>query len=117
MYGFPSDIDLSFFQEKTLSQVCIGITDLILNFDDHVAITITSRIGWSDSNDKHDTYENFGNSAVVVNLLGKKVISARGDANGTLSLLFGNGISFYIYDDSEQYESYVIKNGDKLIVV
>jgi len=118
MNGLPSGIDLSFFHKKTLLQVCIGANDLILNFDEFVKITITSHIGWTESWGTHDTYESFRNSAsVIVNLLGKKITSVTGDDKGTLSLTFDGGGCLSVYDDSKQYESYVIKNGDKLIVV
>lgn len=118
MYGLPSGANLDFFQKRTLLQICIGSNDLILNFDNGVSVTITSHVGWTDSYNKHNTYENSADAiSVIVQLLGKSVTSATGDEEGTLSLIFDGGGCFFVYDDSKQYESYVIKNRDKLIVV
>jgi hypothetical protein len=116
MYGLPRGIDLSFFQQKSLLQVCFGLHDLILNFDD-VSVTVTSSIGISDSATTQNC-ENFLQAAgPLTALLERRVTSASGDTAGTLKLDFDNDKSLFIYDDSRKYESYTIRYADKLIVV
>jgi hypothetical protein len=118
MYRLPHDVDLSFFCNRTLFQVCIGANEMILNFGEGLSITVTSSIGWTGRTGAHDTYEDFSKAAsAIVTLLDDLVTSAHGDAKGTLSLNFHSGIKLEFYDNSDQYESYLIKNGDKLIVV
>jgi hypothetical protein len=118
MYGLPSNTDLSFLVGKTLQQVCIGLHEIILNFDDPLSITIMSPIACTLAGAKYQKYEDYRNAAsVVVTFLQDVVASAKGDQDGTLTLEFGGGGRLDVYDDSKQYESYIIKNGDKLIVV
>jgi len=50
-------------------------------------------------------------------LLGKSILVARNGGGGTMALEFVNESTLYLYDDSADYESYMIKHGDQLIVV
>ena len=118
MYGLPPDIDLSFFHNRTLEQVCIGAADLILHFDEGVSLTVTSSIGWVGPHGARNTYEDFPQAAsAVAGLLSDVVVLARGNPEGTLTLEFRKGAKLEFYDDSKQYESYVIKSKGKEIVV
>lgn len=118
MYKLPQDEELSFLLNKTLLQVCIGLNDLILNFDDQIVITITSCLGIISCSGNLVIHESFINSASdVLSLIGREITLVSGDAKGTLTLLFDNGVSLCAYDDSQEYESYTIRNGNKLIVV
>lgn len=118
MYGLPKDVDLGFFINKTLLQACFGVNDLIFHFDGDVSITITSTIGCMESDGNIRQYDDMTQAApTVMTLLNQSVVSAEGDEAGTLTLRFdGDGI-FMIYDESKKYESYVIKNGEQLIIV
>lgn len=118
MYGLPKDISVTFFHERTLLQLCIGVHDLILNFDNEIRITVTSAVALVDSTNTVQRSDDF--RAVVTNLvrlLNQKVVSAQGDESGTLTLGFDNGQVLAIYDDSKEYESYTIKNGAQNIIV
>jgi hypothetical protein len=118
MYGLPHDINLAFFSGKTLLQVCIGAHDLILNFDDDVCVTVTSSVACMDSSNTMRRYDDFGAGAsTLAALLNQTVVSAQGDEVGTLTLRFNNGGMLAVYDDSKEYESYTIKNGEHLIIV
>ncbi|MCL2329727.1 MAG: DUF6188 family protein [Phycisphaerae bacterium] len=118
MYGLPQGINLEFFHGKTLIQVCFGACDLILHFDDSVSITVTSSLGCVDSSGNTQQYTDFQQSApAVLSLLNQSVSSAQGDDTGTLTLTFSNGEKLAIYDDSKIYESYIINNQGKIIIV
>lgn len=118
MYKLPKNINLEFFLKKTLLQICIGAHDLIFNFDGDVRITITSSVGFSDSNTNVQKEDNFCKIAsTVATLVNQTIVSVEGDESGTLKLNFDNGGRIIIYDDSEQFESYIIINGDQIIVV
>jgi Family of unknown function (DUF6188) len=117
MYGLPHDIDLAFFIQQTLLQVCIGACDLILNFEG-VSVTVTSSVGFADSTGAFRRYDDFPRAASdLVTLLNQSVTSAEGDNAGTLTLRFDGAATLSIYDDSKQYESYTVKNGAQIIVV
>jgi hypothetical protein len=118
MYGLPADVNLDFFEGKVLLQACFGAHDLILNFDGDVNVTVTSSIGWASPDGSIQQYDDFRHSAPqVLGLLNQTVASATGLDAGTLSLQFADGSKLYVYDDSKEYESYAIRNGDQMIVV
>jgi hypothetical protein len=118
MYGLPKDINLEFFNGKTLLQACFGAHDLILNFDGDVSLTVTSSVGCMTSDGSIQQYDDFRQAApVVVALLNQTILFAEGDKAGALSLKFDGGGMLTIYDDSKEYESYTIKNGGQMIVV
>ena len=118
MYKLPKDIKLDFFIGKTLFSIDISVHSLIFRFDDGLTVTVMSSIGYVDSTGKTNQSENFCEIiATLVKLLNQSVVSAEGDESGTLKLEFDNGGKLEIYDDSKQFESYVIKNGEQIIVV
>ena len=118
MHRLSPDLDLSFFRNKALLQVCVGANELILNFDEGVSITVTSRVGFVGRNDTSDSYEDFARAGpAAIALLNDVVVSANGDTDGTLSLNFHSGVRLEFYDTSDRYESYLIRNGQQTIVV
>ena len=118
MYGLPRDINLAFFNGKTLLQACFGANDIILNFDGNISITVTSSLGCMGSGGSIQQCDDFRQTAPsVLELLNQTVLTAEGDEAGTLTLKFDGGGMLAIYDDSKNYESYVINNGGQMIVV
>ena len=118
MYGLPTNINLDFFLEKTLLQICIGAHDLILNFDGNVSVTITSSIEFSCSKCSFQKTNDFRRIAsTIAVLINQTIVSVEGNEAGTLTLKFDSGGIVTIYDDSKEYESYTIKNQKQIIVV
>ena len=118
MHKLPKDMKLDFFVGKTLYNIDIALNELIFCFDDPLTVTVSSSIGYVDSACKIDQTENFCEIiATLVKLLSQSVVSVKGGETGTLKLEFDKGGSLQLYDDSEQYESYVIYNGEQIIVV
>ncbi len=118
MHGLPMNIDLCFIEVKKLEQVCIGEHQIILNFEDALSISIETAIHVHESDNNLRTFELLRDSAQsLCSLLGLCVQRAVGSPDGTLSLEFENGTRLVVYDDNENYESYQIRFGDKLIVV
>ena len=118
MYGLPQDVNLAFFNDKTLLQACFGAHELILNFDGDVSLTVTSSVSCVAPDGTMQRYDDFCQAAAeVLALLNRTVLFAEGDAAGTLTLRFDGGQKLVIYDDSKAYESYIIKNGGQIIVV
>jgi len=118
MYGLPHDVDLGFFIGKELSSVHFARHSLILHFDGDVSVTVTSSIGWASPDGAIQRHDDFRQVAPqVLGLLNQPVTSATAVDAGTLSLQFADGSRLYVYDDSKEYESYTIKNGDQMIVV
>ena len=118
MYGLPKGMNLTFFDQRTLIQVCIGGHDLILNFDGGISVTITSSIaivGLAAAYERYDDFREAGSR--LVKLIDLKVEGAGAEGAGTLKIRFAGDETLFIFDDSEQYESYTIRNGDQLTVV
>ncbi len=118
MYGLPKDLSLEFLFGQTLLQVCIGAHDLILNFDNDVSMTVTSRIGCAGADATEHEYDDFKKAASdLMVFLNQTIAKAEGREDGTLRLAFDTGETLTIYDDSAEYESYTIRHGEKVIVV
>ena len=119
MNGLSADTDLSFLFGKVLGQVCIGYSEAILHFWDGVSITIMSDIGHvSSSGEATAVYKTIRPAApMLVGFLHCSVERASALPPGTLVLEFSNGDKLEIYDSSPQYESYLIKHGDNVIVI
>lgn len=118
MYRLPPDVDLSFLVNKTLIQVCFGGNDLVLNFAPNVSITVTSSVrvsGPSGTGERREDFREIANS--LFRLLNSSISSAAGHPDGTLILTFTGEWLLEIYDDSDRYESYVIRYDGKTIVV
>lgn len=112
MYGLPKDINLAFFCGKTLLQACFGAHDFIMNLDGGISLTVTSSIGCIISEGEIRKFEEFRHAApMLLALVGRVILSAKGDEAGTLTLRFDGGGIISIYDDSKEYESYIINNG------
>jgi len=118
MYGLPRDVSLDFFPGKTLIQVCFGPHDLIFNFDGDVSVSVMSSVGYEGADGQryhHDDYRQI--APIVLGLLNQSVTSATGDEAGTLTLKYSGGGTLHVYDDSSEYESYTIRNGEQMIIV
>lgn len=118
MYRLPKDINLSFLENRVLDQVCIGFNDLILKFDELVVLTVTSKCNHETKTGIKTQIDNYAiNANTICLLLGNRILEVNGCEAGTLFLKFSNGDTFTIYNDSDQYESYMINTPNLNIVV
>lgn len=118
VYGLPDNFALDSFREATLIQVCIGQHQVQLRFDGHRAVSIETRYTVQDpSGEQQEFVDVPAGAAALAALLGRRVDRVTGTTDGTLTLTFVTGATVTVYDDSDQYESYQINDGDRLIVV
>ena len=118
MNGLPSDINLDFFHGETLLQICVGANEIIWNFTGYISITLMSEFACTRPGGARHGFDDFRRAVGdVAYLVHEAVKSAKGTPDGTLTLEFGDGSRLELYDDSKQFESYVISNGDEVIVV
>lgn len=118
MYGLPVDFDPAVLRGEELVQVCVGQSDLILNFEPRLSILVTSAVAYAPAGGRPVTFASFPEA-------GRELLALLGDTVDTVSLLngrtlqlhFRTGASLAIVDDSDRFESYTIKRGDRLIVV
>lgn len=119
MYGLPKEMNLDFLVGQTLTQVCVGLHDLVLNFHGEVSITVMSRICLNDPHRRAvREYKDFRDSVNdLISILNRTIAVAKGSCDGTLDLEFESGEMLSVYDDSKEYESYIIRNSENVIVV
>ena len=113
MYGLPKNFDGSFLKGRVLELVCFSQNNLTLHFGAKIKIRIESAFAYKTEL----VIDVPTNESNLMELLGASVLSAHGDENGTLTLLFTDRQTLKVYDTSKQYESYVITyEGTEIIV-
>ena len=97
-----------------------------LRFAEGTRISIESSVGYGVTGgdyEKRTIGEESGLTNVLkdpcflLRLLMKSIETVSWTLEGTTTLTFEDGYQLQIYDDSQQFESYNIGNGDQLIVV
>lgn len=117
MYGLPKNFDGAIFTGEELQQVCIGRNDLILKFHPPASILITSSVAFISEHGERYAFEGLADAGrFLVGLLGQTVKSAQPAGRRVLRLEFSAG-TLELLDDSERFESFVIKRGQQEIVV
>jgi hypothetical protein len=121
MYGLNSkDTDLSFLLYKEVQQVCIGLYQVILNFDSDVSISVECRVAHHLGEDgKVEEWSPSGSASrsSLPLLLGSRISDVTVVGRGTLRIVFSNRNTLLLYDESDEHESYQISYGGRLIVV
>jgi hypothetical protein len=113
MYGLPRDFDGSVLVGRTLEMVCFSQYQVYLHFDAETTITIEGAFSYKTDHPVDVPVQ----QSNLMELIGASVSAARGDENGTLCLVFDNGATLEVYDDTKQYECYTISYGGKVIIV
>jgi Family of unknown function (DUF6188) len=118
LYGLPAGVDFRFFIDLEVTQVCIGVHELILRFSDEVTVTVEGDLGIRVAATPQRVSGNYRELAAdAASLLAQKVTDVRSATSGTLILDFGESAQISLYDSSSHYESYNILHGSKLYVI
>jgi hypothetical protein len=117
MYGLPENFRCDFFLGRRVVEVCIAAYTIFVHFDRKVLISIRGAYAVHTSllfRSQQVSVPEIDLSLFEV--IGRSVMSARAEHGGTLSLRFDNELLLQCFDDPH-YESYVIQNGKKEIIV
>jgi hypothetical protein len=118
MYGLKNTVDLSFFLRAAVTQICVSNSALIINFDKSVRLTILSTFSVSPTNGVSNRLDSYAASAsALFPLIGETIAAVRATESGGLRMEFQSGIYLDVFDDSEQFESFWIADGENLIIV
>ena len=119
MYGLPDDFALPSFSSACLLHVAIGQHQVQLSFDGkNRSVSIESRYAVIDPGCGREEFTSMpAGAAKLAALLGARLEYVSAARDGTLMLNFDTGTQVVIFDDSTHYESYQIRDGDRLIVV
>jgi hypothetical protein len=120
MYGRSAPIgtaDLSFLEGATLIQVALGAFDLGLHFDGPpagimISSSFATKLG-SATLQRHEIVMGH----LLRPFLNRDVVRAVWAEMGTLILTFDGDDQIHIFDDSDQYESYIITHRQTTIVI
>ena len=122
MYGLPPDLDLSFFVGKRLGQVAFTESVIFFRFDGNVSVALESSF-------QHQTKQEVDEFRIgvlqslpvtystLMRVVGRSVISASGDDEGSLAIVFDDHQVLRFFEHATPYESYSISNGDDLYVI
>lgn len=118
MYGVPAGLDLTRFIDATLESVCLGQFHVQFHFDPVASIGIDGdwELRGPDGVIVDQTQDNANRDAYRVHkLLGKRVVRTSIDSPRSLTLYFESGHELWVFDSSEQFESFSIQPGDIFI--
>jgi hypothetical protein len=118
MYGLPADTDVSFLVGASLLQVCVGENEVIANLHSDMSLMIASTVRVSNRGGAIEAFADAKSlGAALLPLLGCVIREADGTSDGTLRLVWDDGTIVEIVDSWKEFESYTVRNGEKLIVV
>jgi hypothetical protein len=118
MHGLPSDTNVGFLYSATLTQVCVGENETILNLHPGISIMIASSVGMHRQGQPERTFDEPRElGQALFSLLGAVVTDISIVSPGTLRMTWSTGDTTDILDSWKDYESYTVKNGDNIIVV
>src|SRR5579871_1407834 len=103
MYGLPKDKDLGFLVGRELVQVCIGLHQTVLAFDQDTSISVECEFEILDR-----TGDRSSDKARFLALLASHIATVENRGAGELVLCFSDGASVRIRDSNPNYESYQI---------
>jgi hypothetical protein len=113
MYGLPPKFSGEFLLLRTLEYVSFSPNTVQLVFDQAISITVLASLQHLEPTDVCESAKQTIplRESRLMQIIGSAVTMAHGDETGTLTLGFANGHVLRIFDDSKQYESYLIRNG------
>jgi Family of unknown function (DUF6188) len=116
MNGLPADLDLTPFVGAIVTQVCFGMHQFQIRFDEDRGVFVESAVVFSgvDGDVPIDDYAMA--ASLLCRLLNDRVIEATRDNQGGLILRFGGGIALHVLNDVPNYESFQVRLAGQLHV-
>lgn len=117
MYGIDRGYDFEFLIDKRLLQVCFGLFQLILNFDEDISITIEGNFDLSLSN-KNKYKESISiEYDEVLFLIDQTIKEVQVLDTKTLEINFSNNKNLKLFDNNTNSESFQICSPSGIIAV
>lgn len=118
MYDFPDDFDPNVFIGTQLTLVAYAENLINLTFDEALRITALGDIAYRASNGGDEIIESPPVSfSSLVALVGRRVTGAIVRSPRTLALTFERNGSLTLTDGSDVFESFILRVGDREIVI
>ncbi len=115
MHGVPRDLDVRRFQGDSLIQIALGEWQIQFLFQSGTNISVDGH--WELKNSSgvlmDKAMENVERENYKIHyLLGRTVVETMLAAPTSFTLVFDNGMSVTVFDDSDQFESFSIQPGN-----
>ncbi|WP_157428675.1 hypothetical protein [Agromyces salentinus] len=118
MYGIPAGESFAFVEGHVLEQLCFGRDVLILKFDGNVSITVEGALGITPPAADESIVDDARDIvSVLVGLIADTVLAAEVNDARSFSMTFSLCHIVRLIDSSERYESFQVRDGERLIVV
>ncbi|HLQ15028.1 MAG TPA: hypothetical protein VK256_04125 [Candidatus Eisenbacteria bacterium] len=118
MYGLPNDFDPQIFVGRRLETVTFAVNVIVLAFGDQLTVTILGSLPYFPAGDVEIRVDRPPvSSTSLVSVVGRNVVAFDLKSPRELILEFEGRASITLLDDSDSYESYLIKTGKREIVV
>lgn len=118
MYGLPPDFDGQAFVGQILSSITFTVNTIHLLFGSDVVLTVLSTYAYRLAADGVGHTEQVPvTETAVPSLIGRQVTSTNVTEGRNFTLGFDSGAEFSCIDDSDEYESYIIKIYGREIIV
>jgi hypothetical protein len=116
MNGLPSDLDLTPLVGAIVIQVCFGVHQLQIHFDESRGVFVESPVVFSGVEGDVPIDDYAMAASLLCRLLGNHVIEATRDNQGGLMLRFGGGIALHVLNDQPHFESFQVRLAGQLHV-
>lgn len=118
MYGLSSIFDVSKFKKNECLEINFTINTVNISFGPEINITIIGSFAHKINAITPAIKQTFPIlSSRLMSLLGKKVKFAERGEDGGLILHFDEGQMLILFDDSQEYESYIVRIGNEEIII
>ena len=111
--------DTDFFIGKSLMQICFGLYQLQLNFNDNIRIEVSEGAVYEDIK-KTQFLWNFSNGRLpfpINNLIEYTITKANFSEENSLTLFFNNNEKLKIISAGDNKESYIVNKGNDFEVI
>jgi hypothetical protein len=102
---------------RELLQVCFGLYQIILNFDEDTSISLECEFRLTETNTLQQGDQRSDLDSHVIRLLGSRITNVTNKGEGQLLIHFSSGSSLEIFDSNPSHESYHITHGKEMIIV
>lgn len=118
MYRMGEGFDASFLIGQELTQVAIGVNDVVFRFDEGFSILATTDFDVRINGVSSSWIAGSPDSASgVLGLVGQTISAVRVVSEVLLRITFANSSCVDLKDDSEQFESFTISRPGSILVV
>lgn len=118
MYGLPDDFDPQTFEGRRFSSVTFAENLISLAFDEAVIVTVLGSVMYRSSPDADDHIDTPPVSHTSLpSLVGRTVAVCKVESPQQFILDLGGGAALTFRDDSQSFESLIIRIGDQEIIV